>query len=81
MADNIVNLSVVQTQRAGTDLDGCAQALRERVDSGEAVAIAYAVINKDGSVSTNYVHGAQLMALIGAAHHLAARLEREINVP
>lgn len=83
MSDNVVSLA--QARRpVEVEAQECAEALKQHVDSGNAVAVAYVVVNSDGSVSTNFVHGdmqmMHLMALLGGAHHLAARLERKIDV-
>lgn len=81
MTDNVVSLSLIRPQPPALEMDECVDALRARVDSGEAVGIAYVVVNKDGSVATNFVHGPVLMALLGGVHHLASRIERAIDTP
>ena len=55
------------------------EALKARVDSGDVAAVAYIVVNRDGSVSTNYVSGPQIFALLGGCKYLADRIVKDIE--
>ena len=64
---------------ADPDITRAIGQFEERAADGSLVSVAIVGVNRDGSVSSAYVVGPQLFALMGAVHHLQRRVSSELE--